>query len=254
MYICVMNLFNDLIFNADEHLYILDGKPIPSTSKKISELHKEFPYEQASKNVAKKLNTHIQFVKNKWEFDKEVAQLKGNITHDHAENKSKFEGWYINAVDSFLYKIENSDNLEIVCKEIRMYTRKFWIAGTADLLVKNKVTGNYIIYDYKTNKDLFKTYNDFMYAPFDDLIAMPYTKYIIQLNTYKLMLEEVGLNVESMQILWLTKRNNHSAYSTYELPDITKKLKNHYANRRNNQQHIVNDKQVIKNGYGYYPS
>lgn len=238
IYLCFMNLFQDLQFDERTHTYRLDGKKIPSKSSVISELHDEFPYDTALINTARSRKISVTELDNSWQMDKSVGIAKGKETHEVGEGLSRTHTVYDIAIQQYLHRL-NFSSYNIVAKEIRMYTREYWIAGTADLLLYNIETDKYIIVDYKTNKDLFKTYGDMMYPPFDDFVVTPYNKYIIQLNGYQIMLEEAGLEVEKRIIVWVNKRTNHSIYTIYELPNIVDRLKNYYVTRRDNIKHKV---------------
>ena len=220
-----MDWFADLQFEEKFHVYKLDGKRIPSMSSVIKELHEEFPYKEASENVARKFNKPVDIITANWEADKYIGISKGKDTHLVGEIDKRTYTVYDIAIKQFLHKIQQSSRYEIIYKELRAYTRVYWVAGTLDLLLYDTVTKSFIIVDYKTNKSLFKTYNDTLYAPFDDLVNNPYNKYTIQLNGYQIMLEEANLNISERWIIWVGGRSKQSLYQLYKTPLLTFKLK-----------------------------
>ncbi len=226
-----MKLFQDLQFNEEHHKYTLDGKLIPSMTGVIKELHSKFDLQAASTNVAKKENRSPEAIKAGWNCITEVALSRGHNTHSFAELGGVLDTRLKLSVVQYLDNIPNY--YKIVSKEIRMYTRQYWIAGTADLLLKNTITGKYVVVDYKTNKDLFKHYNDYMYHPFGDYLATPYNKYIIQLNGYQIMLEDAGIEIEDRLVIWLSKRSKHALYTPFLLPDVSTDLREYFKNRLN---------------------
>lgn len=229
LYICTM-LFPNLEFTESTHTYKLEGKWIPSMSSILKEISDEFNLEAASYNSAKKAGVSQDVIKKQWKFINETATEGGHNTHNFAEKGGDIDSKHKEAVHQYLNNLPSY--YKIVAKEIRMYTKQYWIAGTADLLLQDLRDGSFIIADYKTNKDLFKTYNDDLHYPFDDYINNPYNKYIIQTNGYQIMLEEAGLYVKERHIIWIAKRSNAALYTLYKVPDITNKLKYYYTNVR----------------------
>ena len=229
LYICIM-LFPGLKFTEYPHGYTLDGKEIPSMSSVLSKLSDKFNLEAASYNSAKKKGVEQDVIKKQWQFINESAVYGGHNTHNYGENGGNVDSKHKEAVQQYLHNLPSY--YKIVAKEIRMYTRKYWIAGTADLLLQDLRDGSFIISDYKTNKDLFKTYNDDLHYPFDDYINSPYNKYIIQTNGYQIMLEEAGLVVKERHVVWVAKRSASAMYTLFKLPDVTDKLKLYYTDVR----------------------
>ena len=103
------------------------------------------------------------------------------------------------------------EHIIIVSKELRMYHKKYQYAGTADLILYNTLTGNIIIADFKTNEDLYKSFNNLV-SPFEFLPDTAFNKYQLQLNYYQLMLEQTGLEVESRVIIWLKENEYKEIY------------------------------------------
>jgi len=111
---------------------------------------------------------------------------------------------------------------EIAALELRMYHEEFSYAGTADIILRNTETGNYVIADYKTNKDLFKNYKGkTMKMPFEQMLDCPMSKYEIQLSYYQMMLEAQGVTVEDR---WIIHVDLEDTYKIYKTPDHTSTL------------------------------
>src|SRR5690606_15679463 len=88
--------------------------------------------------------------------------------------------------------------------ELRMYHKKYMFAGTTDVVLCNKRTGQFIIADYKTNKDLFYNFkNNKLQYPFHNLLDSPFNKYQLQLSYYQILLEQLNIKVSTRKIIWL---------------------------------------------------
>jgi hypothetical protein len=59
--------------------------------------------------------------------------------------------------------------------------------------------------------------------PFSNIIEEDYGLYIIQLNLYALMLEDIGLPVISKRIVWLKE---DGTYQLVDMPNIVDVLRN----------------------------
>ena len=84
----------------------------------------------------------------------------------------------------------------------------------------------FVVFDYKTNANLFNEYSRrchrTLLSPFDNIIEEDYGLYVIQLNLYALMLEDIGLPVIARRIVWL---KDDATYELIDTPDITDVLR-----------------------------
>ena len=117
------------------------------------------------------------------------------------------------------------------CKMYMPLGNKFGIreifCGTADILLAYKYKGKWsiICHDYKTNKDLTKTFhrnnNITMLQPFDNMIDEALSHYTIQLSLYPMMLENLGYDVIDRRIIWL---KDNGEYEKIKLPYIKEQI------------------------------
>ena len=105
------------------------------------------------------------------------------------------------------------------------------ICGTFDMLYWYDGDGTpsksgFIILDYKTNGKLYNDYNrkinKVLLPPFSKIIEESYGEYIIQLNLYALMLEDIGLPVIAKRIVWLKE---DGTYEIVDVPNIVEVLR-----------------------------
>lgn len=82
-------------------------------------------------------------------------------------------------------------------------------AGTFDILFyyveyPESPNNGLVIFDYKTNEDLFKNYKgQTLLWPFNDLLDQYYSYYTLQLNCYQIPLENIEYNVIGRRLIWL---------------------------------------------------
>lgn len=142
------------------------------------------------------------------------------------------------AVESFLRELPSSYHL--VLNETKVYSGKNpdkdknlkeQICGTFDMLYWYDGDGDvskagFVILDYKTNANLYNSYNrekgKMLLPPVNYLYEEDYGLYVIQLNLYALMLEDIGFPVISRKIVWL---KDDGTYEIIDTPDITTTLR-----------------------------
>ena len=229
------DLFKDLQFNEEKHIYTLNGKRLPSVSAEVAKFYKKFDSQAIASAIAKRQSSNTEeYIKIKeellssWETTSKNAAELGSLVHKFAEDylgsgrkilpKSDFEKTIINFWNTM-------DSYEVIEMELRMYLEELNLAGTLDLLLKKD--NNYEIWDYKTNVDLFKNFKgQKMFKPFDDLLDSPYSHYILQQNFYKLMLEHKGIPIYDMNLVSVRPEG----FEIINVPDVTDKLITHYEN------------------------
>jgi len=105
------------------------------------------------------------------------------------------------------------------------------ICGTFDMLYWYDGGGHpsgagFVIMDYKTNGKLYsdynRKYNRVLLPPFSNIIEEDYGLYIIQLNLYALMLEDIGLPVIAKRIVWLQE---DGTYQMIDVPNVVAVLR-----------------------------
>lgn len=243
----ILSFFKDLRFNEEEHKYFVNGKQLNySVSGIIKKFHEPFKRDQISKDKAKEfalieelgcsfkgMPTNQKEVLSQWDTKQEAACKKGTNIHLFGEvypfnrtlkPKNKFE----EAVVKFWNDLPNF--IVPVIMELQMYHKEYMFAGTGDILLYNKNTGEYIIGDYKTNEDLFSVFNGkIMKNGFSDLHLNNFNKYQLQLSFYQILFEQLGLKVSSRKLIWLRPTGE---YEMYDTEDYTDRLKNFLKNNK----------------------
>lgn len=107
--------------------------------------------------------------------------------------------------------IEPTETIPTRCIEVDSPTHMFCF-GEMDKLTPT----------HNTNADLFKNFGGkTLLPPFDEMLDMPKSMYILQLNSYQMALEKIGLKVIARKLFWLLP---DGTYQKIPLENITKKL------------------------------
>jgi len=142
------------------------------------------------------------------------------------------------AVERFLTELPPT--LHLVLNETKVYSGKNpdaslnlkeQICGTFDMLYWYDGDGmeersGFVVMDYKTNTSLCNDYsrrfNRVLLEPFHNMYEEDFSLYVIQLNLYALMLEDIGLPVIARRIVWL---KDDGTYELFDTPDISDLLR-----------------------------
>ena len=217
-------LFNDLEFDEERHIYNVNNQIIPSVSKLIQSYYKPFD-KSISKAVAQRRGVTQEQVLKEWEDNSRQACERGDKAHYFGERyafdrnlqpTTPLEEAITNFWDTL------PDYIVPFATELKMYHKDYSYAGTGDIILYNKVKESFLIADYKTNKDLFKNFRDQkLYYPFAHMLDTPFNKYQLQLSYYQLMLEQVGIPISKRLLLWL---HDDATYDVYQMDDMTKEI------------------------------
>lgn len=166
-----------LTFDEMAHRYLLDGKPVPSVTKVIS-------------NISEDLMLSTPFIRK---------TAIGTATHKVCEKINLLEKVNVSALSEDVrpyvegyHKFYESGKYSIVASEMRVFSTKYRFAGTLDILAKNK-KGQYAIMDIKTS-------------------AMVSPTAMLQMAAYGQALEEMGITdehgkpikIKERVVIWLT--------------------------------------------------
>jgi len=228
----ILEYFKGLEFKEDNHKYFFKSKPIKiSVSGLIKKYVEEFDSYTISLRIAERDGLNQKDILKEWDDEGKRASKRGNKAHlfgevypfnRHIKPTDKLE----EAIVKFWNDLP--EHIVPVIMELQMFHKEFMFAGTADILLYNKVTGMFIIGDYKTNKDLFKNYKEKkLLGPFSKMLDCPFNKYQLQLSFYQILFEQTGLKVSSRKLIWLL---DDGTYKMYNMDDHTEVLKQELKN------------------------
>ena len=101
-------------------------------------------------------------------------------------------------------------------------------AGTFDILfyyycVDDDTKSGLILFDYKTNADLYKNFNgQTMLPPFDDYLDQPIGYYRLQFACYQIPIENLGYKVLGRRLIWLKEDGE---YDKVSIPDLSLRMR-----------------------------
>lgn len=227
-------------FNEATHTYTyLDSetmKPVQifkSVTGFLGQFKEKFDSDRVAGFVAKKKGVTKDSILAEWKEISDTAMTLGTDVHKWIED-------YYNGVDpaepthpevlarvNYFRNIyaERLHTLTSVKQEFRLFSRKWGLAGTLDILFK--MGSDYYIGDWKTNKK-FTTDADMkedrfakkLLYPFEDLWDNSLNGYSIQLSMYRLMLqEEAGFETKGAFLVWIGPNEKPQLHKTVDLRD-----------------------------------
>ena len=193
------NTFSDFKFYAEDHHYEFKGQRInKSVTALISDYSNEFNAEEIAEKVAILDNKTIKEVLDEWNYKNQFACNKGTNGHNFAQSLWSGELYQpIEFDNTEAFKIANNAiykqaekfyndyqaRLEHLADEFVVGSEEYDIASAIDHLFINKLTGELILVDYKTNSDIHKSekYAKYMKIPLNNLKDYTLNHYYIQL-------------------------------------------------------------------------
>lgn len=233
----IKEFFNQLEFEESTHTYKVLGEQLSSASSTISNFYDPFDTYRVAGFVAKKRGITKEEVLKEWDDKRDFACHKGHVVHafgedymfDRTREKDypEFSG-YMDAIINFWDSLPS--HIVPAIAELKMYSKQFNLAGTADIILYDKNRKGFIIADYKTNIDLFKNFkNKKLKAPFNNLLECPMSKYKVQLSIYHYLFEQTGFKILDRVIIWLKEDGSFEKYHT---EDLTNKIKTYLTDEK----------------------
>lgn len=244
----VFDMFN---FEEEPHIYWwLDenGERQQAEISMTSLIHEHsqpFDAEKIAPFSAKKMGLSVKEVLGMWEFENNLAKIKG--THIHAYNEYLWQGKpYMYPIEDVKEKFDGVDVLKDMWPKLTKIANKFYeqykdriipvglelvvgdeelkICGSIDFLCFSKKLNSLIIVDYKSNKAIkFKPYKgQKMTGVLSHLDDCNYIHYSLQLNGYQYILEKkAGLKLNNEHFLvWMNENNDD--FVIYKTKDLHK--------------------------------
>lgn len=214
-------------FNADEHVYTYDNEVMRGCTTFLNRFVKEFDSAYWAEKKAQERGISAAEILAEWDEIRERSCYLGTLVHDYIENFYEKNITDLTPDDEANERIKHWHKIyesklhifESVGSEIRIFSKKYNIAGTIDKLYL--YDGMLIIGDWKTNKKI-KTDKDYSFGntllyPFEHLKENELNKYSLQLSMYALILEEIGLEVSSGFICHIPHNGECAIYKTKDL-------------------------------------
>lgn len=261
--------FKDFVFFEDGHYYECKGQRVGiSVTRLIEQYANEFDSEGMAEKVANKENRSIEEVLTEWKYKADFACAKGSTCHEFVQslwsgNEYKWIDFYDNhdynmaviKIQNQAHNFENDykEHLEHLIDELPIGSEEFDIASCVDHLFYNKLTGEVVLVDYKTNSYMSgynkKAYSKKMKVPLNHLNDDALHHYYIQLSIYKYLIETyTHLKIGEMFIVYMSE--NIENYEIIEIPYLEKEVKKILENRRVKKMKSVPVLLIGKSGSG----
>lgn len=243
--------FSDFKFFESDHHYEYKGERVGvSVTRLIEEYAQEFKQQEIAERVATRDGKSVQEVLDEWKYKNQFACEKGSTCHEFAQSRWSGEVWqekhfdgseeYERAVEIIQWQANEfrtnyKDRLEHLADEYIVGSSEYDIASAIDHLFINKLTGELVLVDYKTNSYLSgynkKTYSKRMKVPLQHLNDDAIHHYYIQLSIYKYLIEKyTGLKVSEMFIVYFSE--NIENYEIIDIPYLKNEVEMILENRR----------------------
>lgn len=217
-------LWGDIQFEEESHSYKLYDINSTSVSSFVKIFGEEFDNSRFPASRVKQ-----------WDAKMKKACERGHKLHNYAQHV--FESDRPKRPSSFeefefrKFWDATPDYYIPLFSELKMYHPTFDYFGTTDKVFLDIRDESLVVCDYKTNEDIFKNYQEkTLYEPFSDMLDSPYSKYVIQLSSYELMLSQLGLPISKRMIVWFP---HNMPYEVYFVPSVTDKIMNYVSGRSN---------------------
>lgn len=229
----------DITFEEESHTYwtVWKGKRIEYTSGTtfVSKFFHGFDAKRMAPLVAKKRGVPTEEILKEWDEKRDRSCIYGTMIHETCEDVMNGSRTFRHRSSEFIGDREKKtfSNAKRIAKEIRekydvvgiekiVFSLKYRIAGTIDLLVREKDRKNsYVIIDYKTNADLdtLNKYGKYAKDPVSNIPDTPFGHYQLQLSTYEFLLKNGGFIPKDAKVKRMICWMSGDEHSMILLPD-----------------------------------
>lgn len=189
-----------ITFDEADHKYFDEkDNQYRSVTTIIKSLFPEFEKEKISFFVARKRGVDQQEVLDEWQESADIANEMGTKVHRYAECVLKGEEFDMELTTEKQKKLVATckmylprllEKYEFVEAEKIVFSPKYLLAGTVDLIMKHKESGKLCIFDWKTNKEIkpYDKYGKTGKLFLSHLGNCNLNHYKLQLNLYRRLL------------------------------------------------------------------
>jgi len=228
----IKSKFEDMVFDPEPHTYTKNGKNFKSVTTVIDEYTQEFDSDSISRKVAERDGLPQDEVLAKWAVARDYSCVLGTEMHLYIEtflmHNRKIEtitGIEDRIIEFHKFWGKYSEILEIVDSEVMVYDEESQVAGTIDCIARNKKSGEYIILDWKTNKEI-KESNRWqnMNSPFGHLEDCNFNHYSLQISVYCEILKKAfpDMKTEIGRLVYFPREKD---YKILKIKDLSAEAK-----------------------------
>ena len=196
----------EITFDPAEHRYLHAGEALTSVTTIIKSHFPDFDAEAVARNKAEREGTSHEELLRQWDQRREVAGTFGSRIHLFAETillnndptaadalaVTDRERAYLASLKVAIARI--GKYYEFIEAEKIVFSPRRKIAGTIDLLLRNRTTGEYVLGDWKTSRKIRREAfrQETGHGIFSDLPHCNHVHYSLQLHAYRELLLSEG--------------------------------------------------------------
>ena len=237
--------FCDYQFFEDTHTYTYNNRNVEKSVTQFIERFVE-PFDEAKwlPKKAKERGITPEELKLEWTRKSLISTTTGTLFHKFMEESlsgKTFQPDYSKMSNDITCEVQNrySKLIELATNFLLDTKHKLTpvksefivgyedkIAGQIDELFYNNTTGNFDIYDWKTNKAIncWNTWHKCLLKPFGNLDDCELNIYSLQLSTYKALLKKQNIHVDKLNIVWFNE--NNKSYQVMPCKDVSDNIAN----------------------------
>lgn len=223
-----------IVFDEEPHIYYVYGDP---TNTSVTTLvHKYFPKFNPDLVISRMMRSKnwpnskyygmtADEIKEQWSQNGLDATTKGTYLHKSIE--AFYNNQPVSDNDTPEYTMflqfynDHKELLEPYRTEWEVYDEDLHIAGSIDMVFRNKDDDTLSIYDWKRSKEIKMSnpYGGRGFTPLNKFHDCNYIHYSLQLNIYKRILEtKYGKTIRDMYLVCL--HPNYDKYMKYQVMDM----------------------------------
>ncbi len=225
---------DDFKFEESTHTYLYKGVKYISVTTLLSNFHEKFNSDYWSRKKADERGIDQKEILDEWKEKNDYANKIGSSLHNYVENyflgnfqKIPTNVDIVDRINKFNIIFANKlHKLEPIALELRIFSKKYPIAGTIDSIFLYK--DELYIFDWKSNKEF--THDDHpngsyqkLLSPFEEFYKNHLNEYSIQVSLYSLILEEWGFNIKEMFLLHIGPTTEAKIYRAKDMKDHLRK-------------------------------
>ncbi len=200
----------NLRFIKKTHQYFIQNNLELISVTKKKELYFPFEKDKISRELALKNFSSQEEILSNWSL---LAEY-GSYIHDLADkyvNNLPLTKIELNQINHIINFFKENSNFEIIASEIKIFSLKYKIAGTIDLILRDKNNNKIYTLDWKTSQKEIEKNDIWQMAkyPFKTIPNNKFYQYSLQIWVYNLILkEEYGIEVYDSLIIHLKNDSN----------------------------------------------
>lgn len=234
-----LNLFKDIIFIEEGHIYFNKGKQVLSTTTRLKEFQKPFDEKYWSLYTALKrsgntipiwkfkpdendysdfLEISVEEILKEWEYKRVLGTTIGSAIHNYLENLwgKKILNINCNEPKYNILKVQ-ADNFYQDFKDryipvsLECVIGTEFICGQIDGLFYDLILKGLVLIDYKTDKEIkYKNKYQKLLGILKHLQDCNFVKYGLQTSIYKKIWEEItNIPILETKIIWFNDENEN---------------------------------------------